>query len=827
MRLDSLSVTGFCHFNGRFDLNLRDLPRGLVAIVGPNGAGKTSLALDSAIAAVYGPGEARRAFPSREGNLSTYATSRDASIAALWHFEGRGLIRTRVNVDGVKRKTDAVIEEIDPDGVGHPLNTSGLIGEYKDKVGELFPSLRSLLASAYASQNHRGGFGDLPQTERIQLFVELADLAHYEEKSRTAKRCADLAQASVDRFRARLQELNAAATDEQVAALKRQIGADEESLYRLSTNADAVRAQIATLDEALVRAKADAASYWTASAERDRVKAQIATLDAQESMFKDTLRLLPTQEANRLRAVEARYAAALADLAVRRSTVTTAYETKERTLSARITETTALLDRAGEVADATSKIAELSSSLTATESALDAATQQLASTQETLHRLTVERAVAKTKSDKREAALKRSALLTVVKFGQQCAVDPVCPLVADAAVAATEAESLATIGDTIAALDLDVQTISGQKSHLTTESSRLSEEKKALRLKIDALEKVSRLADSIAVAQQRLDEYNRDLSAAFDTLVNDEAELDRLVKAASATKETESSVQRDEIANEKSRLEAEIAKLVEQREAYAGRLPELNAEVESRAWAKDGVDACTTQASAARDSLVDIESRLSTLRQQLVGANERVANLVATREAAVSIESKLRTIENDWLAWKTLATACGKDGLQRLEIDAAGPVVSDLANQLLAVGYGTRFAVDIVTQVETADKKDTKEKFTILVIDNDNGGEMRDISDLSGGERVIVEEAIRAALSCYVNLRSRTRMRTLWRDETTGALDVENAQRYVAMLRKLQDLSGAEQVLFITHSETCAALADAQVCVSNGSATVALPPYRG
>ena len=183
-------------------------------------------------------------------------------------------------------------------------------------------------------------------------------------------------------------------------------------------------------------------------------------------------------------------------------------------------------------------------------------------------------------------------------------------------------------------------------------------------------------------------------------------------------------------------------------------------------------------------------------------------------------------VEDEGLAWGVLAKACGRDGLQRLEIDAAGPVVSDLANQLLRVGYGTRFSVEIVTQVSTADGRDSKERFTILALDNEHGGEPRDVGDLSGGEKVVVEEAIRAALSIYVNLRNRQHIQSIFRDETTGALSPENAPKYVAMLRKLLALSGATQCFFVTHNQDAALLADAIVHVDHGLVRVELPPYQ-
>ena len=59
-----------------------------------------------------------------------------------------------------------------------------------------------------------------------------------------------------------------------------------------------------------------------------------------------------------------------------------------------------------------------------------------------------------------------------------------------------------------------------------------------------------------------------------------------------------------------------------------------------------------------------------------------------------------------------------------------------------------------------------------------------------------------------------------WRDETTGALDGENVDRYIQMLRALQKLGGFSQVVFVTHSAEAAAQADVRLVVADGGVTV-------
>jgi exonuclease SbcC len=192
----------------------------------------------------------------------------------------------------------------------------------------------------------------------------------------------------------------------------------------------------------------------------------------------------------------------------------------------------------------------------------------------------------------------------------------------------------------------------------------------------------------------------------------------------------------------------------------------------------------------------------------------------------VGLTVRIETLTDEQVEWNLLTKALGRDGLQTLEIDAAGPTVSHYTNELLSVCFGSRFSVDLVTQEAKADGKGFKESFHIKAYDNERGGAARDLGDLSGGEKVIVGEALANAIALYNNTRNGLQIQTLFRDETTGALDPETAPLYVAMLRKVQQVGDVRQICYITHSPVAAALADAQIQFAGGTATIACPPFR-
>ncbi len=165
--------------------------------------------------------------------------------------------------------------------------------------------------------------------------------------------------------------------------------------------------------------------------------------------------------------------------------------------------------------------------------------------------------------------------------------------------------------------------------------------------------------------------------------------------------------------------------------------------------------------------------------------------------------------------WRHLQKALGRDGIQSLEIDAAGPEVSDLINELLHVGYGNRFTCRLETTQLKADGKGTKEVFDLHVIDTEKGWE-GSAGDLSGGERVMVAEALSLAVAIHQVRKSEIPILDLWRDECAGALHPDTAPLYIQMLRKCLDLGGFHRVYFIAHQPALWHLADAMIRAEDG-----------
>jgi exonuclease SbcC len=155
-----------------------------------------------------------------------------------------------------------------------------------------------------------------------------------------------------------------------------------------------------------------------------------------------------------------------------------------------------------------------------------------------------------------------------------------------------------------------------------------------------------------------------------------------------------------------------------------------------------------------------------------------------------------------------------------MEIDAAGPELTELVNDLLRTCVGARWTVTVETQRLSADGKRMLEGCEVRVLDSERGRDAP-AETLSGGERVIISEAISLALSMLACRRSGVVRPVLVRDESGAALDVVAARGYVSMLRRAAEFVGADRVLLVSHSPDVWDLCDARVEVRDGRIGVA------
>ncbi len=154
-------------------------------------------------------------------------------------------------------------------------------------------------------------------------------------------------------------------------------------------------------------------------------------------------------------------------------------------------------------------------------------------------------------------------------------------------------------------------------------------------------------------------------------------------------------------------------------------------------------------------------------------------------------ESAKRHDREDWLL---LESACGKNGLQALRLDEAGPLIGSIATEMIQ-SFGREWAININTVRRSADNKKDIETFEIIVSTPEG---VKEFDDLSGGEKVWVEESLRKAVTIYLIKNSGRDFRTLYQDEADGALDPERAQAFLDTSFRAHELTGAHQTIIIS-----------------------------
>ena len=274
---------------------------------------------------------------------------------------------------------------------------------------------------------------------------------------------------------------------------------------------------------------------------------------------------------------------------------------------------------------------------------------------------------------------------------------------------------------------------------------------------------------------------------------------------------------------------AELSRAERSAAELDGRIAAAEAAVNATAKESEQLDAI---AAAAPDNTEDLRAADMALgladdelgkahqiaqdgRRQVVTLEVRGKAARESQEKAAALVARLAPMDRDLADWRFLARGLGREGVQALELDAAGPRVSGLANELLADAYGDRFNIRFETQAAKADGKGVKETFDVVVVDTERGREGNG-EDLSGGEKVIVGEALGLAVGLFHAQAAGVELGTVIRDETVGALDPENGERYLAMLRAFLRVGKVHQLLYVAHNPALVDLADAVVRVDNG-----------
>jgi exonuclease SbcC len=693
-------------------------------------------------------------FPSRPGHLTAHAHGPDAYIEATFThdngFQTREL-KARVLIDADKRRLEPYLFELDGAGKWTTL-TSGRAAEYKLEIQRRFGSEGLFLASVFAAQDKAGNFLGLKRTARMELFAELLHLGYIQELQVLAK-------GHLDKELERL-----ALVVNRIGDLERDLEGRPDLEKRLELAQLQVDADTQLVEEREAKLEEDLVAL-------DRAKTALKSI---ETFDKAAIEAVAGAEEGRKRVERAgglvgRLEARKAKLPDKIENVTGA---ANRELERFTREKDELETRPKATVPQTVGLAQVEEEL---------ATQILEK-----NRLLEVRRAYDIQEAERDAATRTADLLDeapcvkspmwarVVEGEGQRIEDlaGTCPLLEEAQKANKLLGTAATIDDPVEDLDAVIRRVDELNAWRDELKANEGIDRLIADNKLQAEGVTKRLEAFLQETEEEARTINEELAAAIlerDLAVGDTQELERKRDTAVAQRETQV--------------------------AFIGAQPVGKLE-SSIIVAREEIR--TAKARLARGEL----AKLQVLLQQL---EDKARDLQVSQDERTGAQREVK-------AWKLIEEALGRDGIQALEIDAAGPEVASLTNELLRACYGARFSISF----ETLRAKRTggfSEAFDVKVYD---GGQERAAEAISGGEKVIISEAVGLAIAIFNARKSGIQWRTLWRDETAGALWPETAQAYVAMLRRARELGGFDQVLFVSHQPEVWEAADVQARVAGG-----------
>lgn len=170
-------------------------------------------------------------------------------------------------------------------------------------------------------------------------------------------------------------------------------------------------------------------------------------------------------------------------------------------------------------------------------------------------------------------------------------------------------------------------------------------------------------------------------------------------------------------------------------------------------------------------------------------------------------DATLKKVEHDFIVYNHLSEIFGRNGMQALLIENAISVIEQFANDVLKQ-MQTRFIIELRTQKENK-SGEMRESLDIIVYDN---GIEKAFESYSGGERTLINIAIRLALSRVVGSLYGVQMNCLFLDEVLASLDAVNREEAIKIIAYLAKTFN--QVFVVSHTEEILNIIDARIVIT-------------
>lgn len=191
--------------------------------------------------------------------------------------------------------------------------------------------------------------------------------------------------------------------------------------------------------------------------------------------------------------------------------------------------------------------------------------------------------------------------------------------------------------------------------------------------------------------------------------------------------------------------------------------------------------------------LQELHTKKEELRVIQAGLIHKTERLTTLQKELVTVQHKVKEIEQACNDYQAIAQATSKDGIQALLIEDVLPEIEHEANHLLSR------LTDNQTQLFIESLRDLKKGGTRETLDikiSDASG-LRAYELFSGGEAFRIDFALRIAISKLLARRSGTALQTLIIDEGFGSQDEDGLQHIMEALYAIQE--DFAKIIIVSH----------------------------
>jgi len=826
MRLKKVRIRGAIGIKKGLGLNEISLDldglSGLVVLDGPNGVGKTTL-LDNM--------QPFRILPSRKAGLANHFFLRDSCRELVLEHEGTEY-RLLVRIDAEKGKQEGYIYV---NGSNESL-TTGKVREYDAEIKRLFGSKDLFLSSVFCAQGTDDS--QLGPAELKKQFVEFLNIQKYQAWADTAKAAGNILKekiAEAERQIKRIdddplpsgQEINAA-----IKSIEKEIEALEHDLRHLDDIKTGTSAKREELVKKIAKAEAENEKINILRQEYERLCERKSNAEADyrqrlneisDEILQANLVIQGKQDLiDKMPMIEtAKYEArdVEAEIANKQKVLAELQAQVQRLSKSESDDYRLLRERAQETQK---KIKEFAEKLSQKDI-------MLAAVQQREHDIKMK--IRDIKNNRKLSALQydiSAAKATVQDLDKR---DPACTSeTCSFIVSAIDAQK--RLPGMIAEAERLEKELDGQKNRLKKELSETNKEMLAILNEKQDLDKSIQACNAILTGindeeRQTAERYQVKHTEISREIDGTRRQIDELRVKLDAyrdliSQEAEAKAASVEIKN----AEKQIKKLKAEREKLEASNTEAMSEIMTRmAKLSDQINANNVSIDL-KDELAGIDSELNRIERAIQEKQAKKNNLRENDLQELSFKLKMRTkldnekslletriklFSNELSDWAYLTIACGKNGIQALEIDAVAPAISGVANALLSETFGPTFQVRLDTLNDAA-----KETLDIWVSRPDGSEVLLD--DLSGGEKVWVLKALRLARTIIIKEKSGRNLLTCFGDEEDGALrHGETSLSFIGLYREFLRLGGFQTCFYISHKPECIGAADYRLVFEPGN----------